>query len=297
MFTLDDEAPVVVDGTKPDTDLLSDSKPTPSPEDLLAGADDKVKKPKGSKKSKSTASKSGGKGSASKTKKDVGKSSSTKSSAKADTGKPAKKEAKKAPAKKSVGGKKGQSSSAATATASASSTKTTAKPRKKVERTGGEWIKATMAYPRVAVLAFFAGTKNAYAEAHKVAAAVLGKKDGTDKFIQEHLVPMHKSGLLLKHSEKGSDVVSYAPNPEKFAVRSKDIIRIIQKVPTDVSKGLSAGVIGGKVWGKKDSDDKWINVRYGRAAGAVLHNLAFVGAVGYKQEHDKAPKLWYRQGN
>jgi hypothetical protein len=150
--------------------------------------------------------------------------------------------------------------------------------------------KPTLSLQQVSVLAFFAGVKNRWTTQALVAKACTGKTDATinDEFLTSYVKPMIRKGIL--ELDKPSDQLR--PVPDQFTMRSKDVLRLIQKVPTDPEKGLSAGRIGGKVWGKKD--DEWLNVRFGRAAGAQLHTLAKVGAVGFTQASPSKPVLWYR---
>lgn len=164
--------------------------------------------------------------------------------------------------------------------------------REKKERKPGAHVKPTLANGRIAVLALFSAADNKWTTREDVAKGVLGKNKATAEaiktFISGEIVPMVRAGIL--EFDKATDTVR--PNAEKYNVRSKSLLNFIKHIPQDPAKGISAGVLGGQVWGAKD--EQWVNVRYGRAAGALLKNLLAVGVVGYTQEHTEATKLWYR---
>ncbi len=216
---------------------------------------------------------------------------------------PAPKKSKKSSAKKAAAAKpKKAPASDAKSSKKAPAAKKAAKPakaapapkakREKKERKPGSNVKPTLSNSRIAILAFFSAADNKWTTREEVAKGVLGKAkavgDALKTFIGSEIVPMVKSGIL--EFDKATDTIR--PNPEKYNVRSKSLLSFIKHVPQDAAKGVSAGVLGGKVWGTKD--EQWVNVRYGRAAGALLKNLAAVGAVGHTQEHAEATKLWYR---
>ena len=150
-------------------------------------------------------------------------------------------------------------------------------------------VKPTMAVRHVAVLCFFTQQRCRPQTTLAIVQAVKGKNiTNIEEDRNSILNPLVKLGFLLK--DKKDD--KYEVVREKFRMDTPDLLRFIQKIPVDPEKGLSAGVIGGKVYGKKD--EEWINVRYGRAAGAVLHKLMGLGVVGYKQAGENKPKLWYK---
>jgi hypothetical protein len=150
-------------------------------------------------------------------------------------------------------------------------------------------VKPTMAVRHVAVLCFFTQQRCRPQTTLAIVQAVKGKNIADiEEDRRSILDPLVKLGFLLR--DKKDD--KYEVVREKFRMDTPDLLRFIQKIPVDPEKGLSAGVIGGKVYGKKD--EEWINVRYGRAAGAVLHKLMGLGVVGYKQAGDNKPKLWYK---
>lgn len=213
------------------------------------------------------------------------------------------KKTKKAPAKKKPAAKgKAAPATPPKPTKKAPAAKKAAKPakaasapkakREKKVRQPGSNVKPTLGNGRIATLAFFSANDNKWTTRDEVAKGVLGKSKATEEaikaFINSEIVPMVRAGIL--EFDKPTDTIR--PNPEKYNVRSKSLLSFIKHIPQEASKGISAGVLGGKVWGTKD--EKWVNVRYGRAAGALLKNLAAVGAVGHTQEHAEATKLWYR---
>lgn len=205
-----------------------------------------------------------------------------------DTPPPAKKS--KAPAKKTEAKKPVKEKTPAKKPVKEKAVKAPKEKKAKAVSGPPENVKPTLPTTQISVLAYFAGNKNRWTNEDIVAKACVSKKDDAlvDAFVTANIKPMIKKGIL--EYDKASNQIR--PVPEKFCMQSKELIKFIQKIPTDPEKGLSAGVIGGNVWGKKD--EAWINVRYGRAAGAQLHTLAKVGAVGYTRIAPGKPALWYR---
>ena len=104
--------------------------------------------------------------------------------------------------------------------------------------------------------------------------------------------PMEQAGLII--AKKESTPYTYHIN-SKVVGASTAIGQVLIQLPT--TPGVTVGVLGGKVYatphplGKRDL---WINVRYGRACGAVLKKLVLCGAVGYSWQGN-GPKSYFRK--
>lgn len=124
----------------------------------------------------------------------------------------------------------------------------------------------------------------------------LMKKVFGSKGTPEDLKPLLASLRAKKIITVTEGVVTFNVETLGGNLNSPHLVKLFKTLPTDAGKGLSAGVIGGEVYGE-DKEDKWLNVRYGRATGRLLHKLLEIGAVGRIQyRDDKGTIQWYRLG-
>ena len=113
-------------------------------------------------------------------------------------------------------------------------------------------------------------------------------------FKKSVLLPLVEIGAITMTGDK---TTLFKFNAKKVS-NSTSLSRLIYCVPSSTDEAISSGVLGGKVWGgdkpaKNGKRDLWVNVRYGRAAGAILKRLLDIGAVGMVQKTPKSPKLYF----
>lgn len=114
-------------------------------------------------------------------------------------------------------------------------------------------------------------------------------------FTKTVLTPLEKAGLLVvDHTAKP---FTYQLN-EKATSASPELGKLLGLLPTTVPTSITVGFLGGKVFGKETpangKRDLWVNVRFGRATGAILKRLVACGAVGVHQQAPGKPKHYYR---
>jgi hypothetical protein len=153
-------------------------------------------------------------------------------------------------------------------------------------------IKPMLTNKQVTVISTLLGSGPFTAES--LSEVVIGKDGNKQTFQKTTLGPLIKDGIVTKNEE--AKPMTYSLNT-KATGKSPEIVTVLKHVPTDPATAITVGFLGGLVWGNSVPNGKrdlWINVRFGRAAGAVLKRLVAIGAVGIKQANDRKPKHYYR---
>lgn len=128
--------------------------------------------------------------------------------------------------------------------------------------------------------------------------AITGNDTTTAKetFQKTTLGPLVKDGLVVKMQVDSKTTPEYA-NDIKQVGATPAIKSVLDNVPLGKSNAISAGFLGGLVFGKPvaaGKRDLWRNVRHGRAVAAILKRLIACGAVGVCQPDSQRAKLFYR---
>lgn len=131
----------------------------------------------------------------------------------------------------------------------------------------------------------------------KLAKKVFGK-NATDADLKGLAQSLRAKKLIQIGDDEEKHVIIH-PDAASGALKSSNLTKLFKNIPSDPGKGLTAGRLGGLVFGggATKEEDIWVNVRYGRAMGRVLQRLLLIGAVGciqYRDEHN--PVLYYKLG-
>jgi hypothetical protein len=128
--------------------------------------------------------------------------------------------------------------------------------------------------------------------------AITGNDNTTAKetFQKTTLGPLVKDGLVVKLQVDSKTTPEYSNDTKKVGA-TPAIKATLDNVPLGKSNAISAGFLGGLVFGKPVASGKrdlWRNVRHGRAVAAILKRLIACGAVGVCQPDSQRAKLFYR---
>lgn len=127
---------------------------------------------------------------------------------------------------------------------------------------------------------------------------VTGKDDKTSRetFTKTVVSPLVKAGVLTKTADDDKRVV-YTLAKTVINCGGKNFAALLATVPAGKDNAVSCAFIGGKAWAgtmPEGKRDLWKNVRYGRAAGAMLKRLAALGLVGVRQTRAESAKRYWR---
>lgn len=117
-----------------------------------------------------------------------------------------------------------------------------------------------------------------------------------ETFQKTTLGPLVKDGLVLKLQVDSKTTPEYSNDKKKIGAATS-IKKTLDCVPLGKENAISAGFLGGLVFGKDPAAGKrdlWRNVRHGRAVAAILTRLITCGAVGVNQPDKQRAKLYYR---
>lgn len=165
-------------------------------------------------------------------------------------------------------------------------------PTKRPPAGPGLNVKPSLTNKQVAVISALIGAGPYTAES--LSEVILGKDGNKQTFQKTTLGPLVKDNIVLK--DESVKPMTYSLNT-KLTGKTPELVKILHCIPTDPTTAITVGFLGGLVWGGATPNGKrdlWVNVRFGRAAGAVLKRLLAIGAIGVKQANDRKPKQYYR---